>query len=1194
MESRVFYKADIPSARFYGIAWGPPDADHPRGIIAGALENGSLDLWDADKLASGASDAFMSRTTKHTGAIKSLEFNPIKPQILATAGAKGELYIYNVEDIQNPFRLGNAAARSDDLECLAWNRKVANILATGGAGGLVTVWDLKTRKASLTLNNNRKPVSSIAWDPNNSTKLLTATPDDSTPVIFLWNLRNSNAPERTLSGHEQGVLSLSWCQQDPDLLISCGKDNKTLVWNPQTGEKYGEFPEATNWTFLAAFNPHNPNFCATASFDGKITIQTLQTTNASAAPGAGQSNLNDEDFFSTAHSQPQGASFTLEKAPAWLERPIGASFGFGGKVVLFRPNPIAAGQPRSSKVQISRFAVDVDVGSASEKFEESLQAGDLKAICREHMEHARTDEEKADWTVLETLVADNPRQQVVDHLGFSKDQTTNGVSDGKQAGEKDDEGAAATGGDGPEKPKGNRLSNFFADGEDGEDFLSDLAATKGAKTDNPFHLFKEGNTSLEDRITKALMLGDFETAAEVCLKEDRMADAFIIANCGGKDLVEKVQAAYLSQRKGSPSYLRLLGAVITENLWDVVYNADLADWKETLATLCTFAKPAEFPDLCEALGDRILETGSRKNASLCYLVGSKLEKVVSIWIDELGEAETAGMKDSSEGSTFSVHAKSLQQFIEKVTVFRQATKFVDTEKDLKSGWKLADLYSKYTEYADIVAAHGQLAIAQKYLDLLPATYPAAEVARNRVKLATTKAAPQPATNPRTASRAQPNLGYQPAQPSLTANPSNPYAAPAQVAPPHAYGPPQPSSYAPPSVTPYGQPATAYAPPQAGGYSPQTGFGQPPPQFGGPPRKSTPGVTPAPPRAKDVGTWNDVPLVTKAPPPRRTTPSVAPITSPFGAQAASPLPPPGPSFGGHRGAPTPPPPPPKAGQPPRVTSPLADPTQTSQSPGRPPSAVANMYAPPPPPTQGSVPPPMAGVMPVRTASPYNAPPSGAPPPSRYAPAPATQQPYGQAAQQPPIAPPPGGNSRPPPSNPYAPASQHQSQFAQAPYESGPPPQGGRPPVGPPPTSQAPPTGTPPPPRAAAPPKAKHPPGDRSHIPASALKLVEIFSNDMQRVSSKAPAAYQAQVNDTRKRLNLLFDHLNNGDLVKPDTVGQLSQLAEALEAKAYDVAQRLQVEIHRDKPEECGNWMVSLQFCSDSGYQQAHGTLTDFG
>ena len=40
------------------------------------------------------------------------------------------------------------------------------------------------------------------------------------------------------------------------------------------------------------------------------------------------------------------------------------------------------------------------------------------------------------------------------------------------------------------------------------------------------------------------------------------------------------------------------------------------------------------------------------------------------------------------------------------------------------------------------AAHGQLQMAEKFLDLLPTQYPAAEVARNRVKQATKKAAPQ--------------------------------------------------------------------------------------------------------------------------------------------------------------------------------------------------------------------------------------------------------------------------------------------------------------------------------------------------------------------------------------------------------------------------------------------------------------------
>jgi len=43
-----------------------------------------------------------------------------------------------------------------------------------------------------------------------------------------------------LTGHEKGVLSLSWCKQDADLLLSCGKDNRALCWNPQTSDIIGE------------------------------------------------------------------------------------------------------------------------------------------------------------------------------------------------------------------------------------------------------------------------------------------------------------------------------------------------------------------------------------------------------------------------------------------------------------------------------------------------------------------------------------------------------------------------------------------------------------------------------------------------------------------------------------------------------------------------------------------------------------------------------------------------------------------------------------------------------------------------------------------------------------------------------------------------------------------------------------------
>ncbi|KFZ15304.1 hypothetical protein V501_02767 [Pseudogymnoascus sp. VKM F-4519 (FW-2642)] len=1169
-------------SRFHDIAWAPPNEDHPKGIIAGALDNGSLDLWDAQKLLDGSSDAFMSRTSTHAAAIKSLQFNPLKPDILATAGAKGELYIYDVNDMSNASRLGNPQARSDDLECIAWNRKVPHILATGSVAGFVTVWDLKTKKATLTLNNSRKAVGAIAWDPNNPTKLLTATPDDSTPVIQLWDLRNSNAPERTLQGHEQGVLSLSWCEQDSDILLSSGKDNKTLCWNPQTGELLGEFPEATNWTFQTRFSPRNPNLSATASFDGKISIQTLQNTNQPVGQGATNGLTDGEDFFNKAQTQPQGSSFTLTKAPKWSERPIGASFGFGGKLVIFSQQPTTAGGQRSSKIQLSKFSADSGVAAATEAFETSLESGDILGICKSHIESANTEEESADWEVIKALVAESPRKSVTEYLGFSEaEDSSTGVKDATTL-DADAAKDSETTPDLTSKAKNNRLSTFFNDSPDTDDFLSDLTPTKTAKTNDPFHLLSDSDSESDRDITRALMLGQFEHAMSICLKDDRMADAFVIANCGGKELLAKAQKAYLASAAKGPKYLRLLAAVTDKNLWDIVYNADLANWKDSMATLCTYADPTEFPDLCEALGDRILDSGgSRKNASFCYLVGSKLDKVVGIWISELHEQKQEGLQKDGHDTNFSVHAHLLQNFIEKVTVFRKVTNFADTQQDSSDGWKLGPLYERYVEYADILASHGFLDTADKYLNLLPAQYLAADVARNRVKQASTKATlqsqarqQQPVVS-RTVPRPQQTTSFpsqqRPVEPSRVANP---YA-------------PSPSAHAP---NPYAPPAPAYGSQQAyGSNQPQGIYGSPsmpPPtgfsqdnaygQFGAPPRNITPSQPP-PSKAKEMTNWNDTPMVTKPSISRRGTPGTAPapITSPFPNQPNLALPPSAPPFGAPpRGTPTPPPPPPKGSMAPRVASPLGagHPPPFGQAPRSSPNL--NAYAPPH--AQGGQGYPQAAPPPAiaRGPSPYNAPPSGPPPTNRYAPAPATQQPSQQVPGQ--VPPPPQAGFRPPPpSNPYAPQQVPQATYNQQQFQhTQPVPAQTEPPRGTVSTSRP---GTaqgqaPKPPA----PSSKYPPGDRSHIPAFAQDMVGILSNDMQRVASKAPPNFAAQVKDTQKRLNILFDNLNNGELVKPDTIEKLGELAQALQAKDYDTASRIQVDIQREKLDECGNWMVGVK------------------
>lgn len=180
---------------------------------------------------------------------------------------------------------------------------------------------------------------------------------------------------------------------------------------PHSGEQLGEFPVVTNWTFQTRFNPSNPNLLATASFDGKIAIQTLQNTGATTEHSKAAAQVPEgEDFFSQTHVEPQGASFSLKTPPKWLKRRAGVAFGFGGKLVRFGV------QDSKSKITISTFAVDSQIGDASQEFDKALEQGDLTAICENKIAKAATEEEKADWTVIETLTSENPEASLLNTL----------------------------------------------------------------------------------------------------------------------------------------------------------------------------------------------------------------------------------------------------------------------------------------------------------------------------------------------------------------------------------------------------------------------------------------------------------------------------------------------------------------------------------------------------------------------------------------------------------------------------------------------------------------------------------------------------------------------------------------------------------------------------------------------------------
>lgn len=57
------------------------------------------------------------------------------------------------------------------------------------------------------------------------------------------NLFFTDRSVQVLENHQRGVLSVAWCQHDPDLLLTCGKDNRVICWNPNSSP-----PEVTRYS----------------------------------------------------------------------------------------------------------------------------------------------------------------------------------------------------------------------------------------------------------------------------------------------------------------------------------------------------------------------------------------------------------------------------------------------------------------------------------------------------------------------------------------------------------------------------------------------------------------------------------------------------------------------------------------------------------------------------------------------------------------------------------------------------------------------------------------------------------------------------------------------------------------------------------------------------------------------------------
>ena len=116
----------------------------------------------------------------------------------------------------------------------------------------------------------------MVWNPLNGIQFLVANDDPQNPTMKIWDLRNPDCPVATYSDlHYDGILSLGWGINDPNLLVSSGKDYRTVLSNSQTGERIFEFPTQSQFNKICWSRVLKGKLAAMDT-DGNTSILSVQ------------------------------------------------------------------------------------------------------------------------------------------------------------------------------------------------------------------------------------------------------------------------------------------------------------------------------------------------------------------------------------------------------------------------------------------------------------------------------------------------------------------------------------------------------------------------------------------------------------------------------------------------------------------------------------------------------------------------------------------------------------------------------------------------------------------------------------------------------------------------------------------------------------------------------------------------------
>jgi len=412
-----------------------------------------------------------------------------------------------------------------------------------------------------------------------------------------------------------------------------------------------------------------------------------------------EDELNVLDF-SSASSKNEATDSSY--APKWLSRPLGARFGFGGKLVTFSSKP-------NENMKVYQTQSIPEVCNQIKQLEESRSKLPLTEIIDDFISKSSKNEiEKMEWTTIRSLSTKN-FDSLFALLDIDKDAVFTEAE--RFSGKKKQK---PNKGDSSSKVPKEGLANL--DANQANEFFATLAETSDKRkeeeekkseanlgpvvTQETVSRNSNWNEGPEGIIKRNLLIGNVEGAAECALKCGRTTEALLLALSAPNDKVfEQIKEEYFANNKDS-FVSTIIKSIVDDDIEDLVMDLAQSNWKEAIAYTLSYTPKSGIKGLVEKIAEHLLHKRRDVNSAIiCYMISTNIQKLAELW---KMRADTIIKKNPQHKYAI------LCNFAEKITFYRLATGITDNSPNCD------DLISEFAEY---LSNEGLFEISLRYLSL---------------------------------------------------------------------------------------------------------------------------------------------------------------------------------------------------------------------------------------------------------------------------------------------------------------------------------------------------------------------------------------------------------------------------------------------------------------------------------------------